>query len=168
MGCGASTAAAAAEEEAAAPGQPAAQEKEAKVKPTAQEKEVKVKPAAQEKEAAAQGESAAQEKEAAAPAGQASAASTAYNLSKSTAENYGTSEMAFMGPYARIREGLDYQYHTNYTPERQETQDRIIATSLSTQVIDTETEKVSSRPRRPWIVFTAGAMGAGMLLSTTH
>ena len=97
-----------------------------------------------------------------------SAASTAYNLSKSTAENYGTSEMAFMGTHARIREGLDYQYHTNYTPERQETQDRIIATSLSTQVIDTKTGEVSSRPRRPWIVFTAGAMGAGMLLSTTH
>ncbi|RYG41046.1 hypothetical protein EON68_03530, partial [archaeon] len=60
-------------------------------------------------------------------------------------------ESAWTGPYARTREALDYNWHTVYSPARQALQDAIIAKYLA-----------SGKPsRRPWIVYTAGAMGAG-------
>ena len=44
-------------------------------------------------------------------------------LSQSSAHNHGTIETGFFGPYANLRRGLDYEYHTNYLPERQKVQD---------------------------------------------
>lgn len=68
--------------------------------------------------------------------------------------------MNFYGPYADIRAKLDYNYHCNYTKERQQFQDTIIQ-KMSHAVIRDKDGWVGTTPTRPWIVFTAGAMGAG-------
>jgi hypothetical protein len=57
----------------------------------------------------------------------------------------------FYGLYRQFRADMDYDYHVNYTPERQRLQDQII--SYWTRFGRSE--------RFPWIIFTAGAMGAG-------
>jgi hypothetical protein len=100
------------------------------------------------------------------------------------------SEKVFTGPYASTRSGLDYSYHANYLPERQAIQDTIISRFLSGGVRisssttllssngreqnsnEEDTSQVSSplssaaalttqRSEGPWLVYTAGAMGAG-------
>ena len=69
--------------------------------------------------------------------------------------------VSLYGKYKKIRIRLDYTYHDVYTKERILFQDSIIDSMLeetaSTQ--ETETRKCGQPP--PWIVFTAGAMGAG-------
>lgn len=57
------------------------------------------------------------------------------------------------GPYYRSREVLDYTWHVHYPVERQLLQDEIIHDVLSTGR--------GCTCARPWIVFTAGAMGCG-------
>jgi len=87
-------------------------------------------------------------------------------LSQSSAHNHGTIETGFFGPYANLRRGLDYEYHTNYLPERQKVQDLIITSALdalSAGMVGAEKDGVATRPHQSWIVFTAGAMGAGKL-----
>lgn len=92
------------------------------------------------------------------------------------------SERVFTGPYASTRAGLDYSYHANYVPERQAVQDTIIGRFLSggaristSSLVPTsdgsstqEDSQLSSaaaltahRSDGPWLVYTAGAMGAG-------
>lgn len=74
----------------------------------------------------------------------------------------------FYGKYTSLRSKLDYSYHSNYSMERQALQDDIIDSILNNTLTRTTNDDTftnnnmcSTRPRRPWIVFTAGAMGAG-------
>jgi hypothetical protein len=53
--------------------------------------------------------------------------------------------------YADIRKQIDYTYHNHYTKERQVLQDKII----------TELISVGRTMTEPWLVYTAGPMGAG-------
>lgn len=71
--------------------------------------------------------------------------------------------VSFTGPFAYIRSKLDYSYHKRYSRDRQLLQDSIIELMMnSTIVMDSSTGRVCSVPlSKPWIVFTAGAMGAG-------
>lgn len=109
-----------------------------------------------------------------------------YDYSRSTTEIYGLRSLGFWGPYAEIRESLDYDFHSNYVQERQAIQDQIIqrildrGSSSSPHHDDddgalTHVKKASPRELGPdcrrmnggdgegnqWIVFTAGPMGAG-------
>ena len=77
-----------------------------------------------------------------------------YDYSVSTQANYsaapGQSD-SHVGPYAKIRASLDSTYHGIYMPARQRLQDRLIARTLAT----------GSAQKKPWLIFTAGPMGAG-------
>jgi uncharacterized phage-like protein YoqJ len=85
-----------------------------------------------------------------------------FSLDLSTEENYQTSSMKFYGPYAHIRKKLDYTYHRNYKRERQMLQDAIIEEMLNTaKIVDANSGQFCTTPTEPWLVFTAGAMGAG-------
>jgi len=57
----------------------------------------------------------------------------------------------FHGVYKQVRSALDYNYHVNYIEERQRLQDEIVKYWCDSGV----------HSDRPWIIFTAGAMGAG-------
>eukprot|EP00611_Tribonema_gayanum_P022003 TRINITY_DN4342_c0_g1_i1.p1 TRINITY_DN4342_c0_g1~~TRINITY_DN4342_c0_g1_i1.p1 ORF type:complete len:489 (-),score=203.41 TRINITY_DN4342_c0_g1_i1:723-2189(-) len=74
-----------------------------------------------------------------------------FDVTKSTKANYGVNDKHFYGPYADIRASLDFEYHGNYNRKRQQFQDTLIR-----NVVGAAVEKEG-----PWIVFTAGAMGAG-------
>ncbi|KAL7530755.1 hypothetical protein ACHAXR_007132 [Thalassiosira sp. AJA248-18] len=86
-----------------------------------------------------------------------------YSLELSTQENYGVEDKHnFYGPFAEIRGGLDFDYHGNYSKSRQEFQDKIVEKLLDgTTIHDTANGRVCKTPTEPWIVFTAGVMGAG-------
>lgn len=84
------------------------------------------------------------------------------SLMLSTEDNYAADDMEFYGQFAHIRETLDYSYHTNYTHDRQQFQDAVIQEFLNDAVITDRNGEVCTTPTEPWIVFTAGAMGAGM------
>jgi hypothetical protein len=79
----------------------------------------------------------------------------------SSEENHRMDKMKFYGPFAHIRETLDYEYHSNYTFERQMLQDAIIKEFLTSAVLQDKDGEICTTPTEPWIVFTAGAMGAG-------
>lgn len=105
----------------------------------------------------------------------------AYDWSKSTEENYaldpGACEegrRAFWGPLAALRASLDLDYHTlGYCPSRQALQDAIVSHLLSCQheaPCDKPAKRLGEPPSDtsleaeasgPWVVLTAGAMGAG-------
>ncbi len=70
---------------------------------------------------------------------------------KSTEERYSTADRVFVGPYSATRATLDYDWHLNYRPERQAVQDGIVSAFL----------RGGAKVERPWLVYTAGAMGAG-------
>jgi hypothetical protein len=70
---------------------------------------------------------------------------------RSTEERYASAEAVFTGPYAGTRALLDYRYHLHYRPERQAVQDGIISAALAG----------GARVEHPWLVYTAGPMGAG-------
>ena len=57
----------------------------------------------------------------------------------------------FHGIYRHQRERMDYSYHVNYVRSRQLLQDEIVSYWRSEGI----------RADRPWVIFTAGAMGAG-------
>jgi hypothetical protein len=85
-----------------------------------------------------------------------------FSTTLSTEDNYQSSRMAFDGPYAHLRKTLDYTYHKNYKRERQMLQDAIIHDILKkVQVVDANSGEVCTTPTEPFLVFTAGAMGAG-------
>lgn len=85
-----------------------------------------------------------------------------FSLDKSTEENYGDDKLEFYGPFKSIRSSLDYTYHGNYIKSRQFFQDRIVEKLLDGTVIeDSNGRGFCKTPNEPWIVFTAGVMGAG-------
>ncbi|CAM9109153.1 unnamed protein product [Phaeothamnion confervicola] len=59
-----------------------------------------------------------------------------------------------------MRAELDYEYHTPYRAERQLLHDCILQQLLDA-TFNNGTQRMCQRAERPWIVFTAGAMGAG-------
>lgn len=64
-------------------------------------------------------------------------------------------EVLEQSKYASLRKTLDYSYHSVYQPNRQAFQDRLVESLLQQKTI-------CRAPGHPtWIVFTAGAMGAG-------
>ena len=64
----------------------------------------------------------------------------------------------FYGDFADSRRELDYMWHSHYSRSRQLLQDRIVHAMLAAG---------ASAPR-PWLVFTAGAMGSGKEGATTQ
>jgi len=84
------------------------------------------------------------------------------DLDHDTEWNFATKEpQGFVGDHAALRARLDYTYHWYYSPARQAVQDDIMHRFERTIVVDKAHHIVCARPTRPWIVFTAGAMGAG-------
>jgi predicted ABC-type ATPase len=63
----------------------------------------------------------------------------------------------FVGKYKDIREKLDYIFHENYTDERQLFQDLLIDKIIGMYVLNLD----QNRGSQPYLVYTAGAMGAG-------
>ena len=63
------------------------------------------------------------------------------------------------GPYAHIRETLDYTYHSHYRKERQWLQDSIIEDFMENLVKNGNDEMTT--PEEPWFIYTVGAPGAG-------
>jgi hypothetical protein len=88
-----------------------------------------------------------------------------FSVTKSSEENHCSDNRKFYGQFAHIRKTLDYSYHSNYTFERQVFQDAIINELLHEAVITDQHGDECSTPTEPWIVFTAGAMGAGKVRS---
>ena len=84
-----------------------------------------------------------------------------FSVLTSTEENHSTYSMNFYGQFAHIRKTLDYNYHKNYTFERQRFQDAIIREFLKATLFTDENGDLGTTPTEPWLVFTAGAMGAG-------
>jgi len=60
-------------------------------------------------------------------------------------------EEGFTAPFAHVRRELDYAYHFKPTLERQQVQDAIMSSALDRGVESDDA----------WLLFTAGAMGAG-------
>lgn len=79
----------------------------------------------------------------------------------STEENHMSLDKKFYGKYRHLRKTLDFSYHRNYTEKRQRLQDSIIDDMLDTALITDVNGDVCTTPTEPWLVFTAGAMGAG-------
>ena len=85
-----------------------------------------------------------------------------YDWEESTEDNYRSDDQQFCGKFQAIRRRLDYSYHSNYSCSRQLFQDTVIDSMLnSTLVRDAETGRECDVPSEPWIIFTAGVMGAG-------
>mmetsp|Transcript_31348 Transcript_31348/g.63710 ORF Transcript_31348/g.63710 Transcript_31348/m.63710 type:complete len:352 (+) Transcript_31348:276-1331(+) len=82
-----------------------------------------------------------------------------YNLNKSTEQNYKSRDHSFYGPFASLRKSLDYEYHYNYTRERQCVQDEILRKMYGDSLHTASNP--SKEQGEQWIVFTAGPMGAG-------
>eukprot|EP01060_Flectonema_neradi_P008400 TRINITY_DN16002_c0_g1_i1.p1 TRINITY_DN16002_c0_g1~~TRINITY_DN16002_c0_g1_i1.p1 ORF type:complete len:462 (+),score=82.14 TRINITY_DN16002_c0_g1_i1:44-1429(+) len=75
-----------------------------------------------------------------------------YNWRQPSSELYTTPGPGeTVGEYASVRSGLDSQYHGSYIPERQRLQDVRVKDVIGAGV----------PKEHPWLVFTAGAMGAG-------
>ena len=77
---------------------------------------------------------------------------------KSTEENHKSLDMNFYGPFAHIRKTLDYEYHRNYTFERQKYQDTIILEFLHAAIIEDKDGELCTTPTEPWLCFTAGKL----------
>ena len=104
----------------------------------------------------------------------AAARSRTYDYSRTTSANYADSGAPLRREFFLGRVGLDYTHHVRYSIERQATQDDIIRQVLAFEdmqrgkpVRQAEWQRVAKgarnvrRPRHPWCIFTAGAMGAG-------
>lgn len=88
----------------------------------------------------------------------------------STEEMHQSQDMSFYGNYTDIRSTLDYNYHSNYNEQRQLFQNSIVEKMIEEHMMkDTSHQNSCSSilgtttksSYNPWIVFTAGAMGAG-------
>lgn len=84
-----------------------------------------------------------------------------YDYMKSTEDNYADDSAEFVGRFKKDRAELDYTFHKKYRVERQLFQDALIENFLATIVKDKDTNMTCDHPLENWIVFTAGAMGAG-------
>jgi len=81
------------------------------------------------------------------------------DLNISTEDLHRLKEGELFGPFASVRKELDYSYHSIYTRSRQALQNSIIDSFLeSTSVAHS---KIGLNYTYPWVVFTAGVMGAG-------
>ena len=61
----------------------------------------------------------------------------------------------FYGSYVRIRQTLDYGYHSSYSEERQWFQDSIIETIMG------DLDSVETTPSEPWLIFLMGSLCSG-------
>lgn len=68
-------------------------------------------------------------------------------------------EFNFYGPFSHIRKQLDSVYHVHYNKYRQWFQDSIIEDLLD----NIEESDICTTPVEPWLIYTAGAHGAGKL-----
>ena len=84
----------------------------------------------------------------------AAATLLAIDLTKSTSDNYASPSAPLREEYLQSRARLDYGWHVKYSLERQAVQDSIVASILSA------VGKSPPPPVQPWVVFTAGCMGA--------
>jgi hypothetical protein len=74
-----------------------------------------------------------------------------YDFDVPTCDAYRVPGESVYGPFAKIRSGLDFSYHGCYSHARQQLQDVIIQDCILR----------GTTHKEPWIIFTAGAMGAG-------
>ena len=81
-----------------------------------------------------------------------------FSAVQSSEDNHKSDDMEFYGPFAEIRQSLDYSYHRNYTFERQRFQDAIIREFLDAAVFRDRNGEICTTPTHPFAVFTAGAM----------
>lgn len=88
---------------------------------------------------------------------------TGYDWQLSTEENYqSNNETCHRGNFQSIRNRLDYDYHSVYSPNRQNFQDAIVQYILDSFDSGSSTKyNHKSTAEGPSIVFTAGAMGVG-------
>lgn len=109
-----------------------------------------------------------------------------FSVLRSSEDNHRSDDQNFYGQFAHIRATLDYSYHSNYTFERQLLQDAseypkctcflstrvcvnlllclvfvVVNEFLHDAVFTDKNGNECTTPTEPWIVFTAGAMGAG-------
>jgi hypothetical protein len=85
-----------------------------------------------------------------------------FDFQKSTEVNYQDPIAPFVGKYAQHREQLDYDFHCRYSTPRQYLHDNIIDQFLQVTVHDSANhDLICESPEENWVVFTAGAMGAG-------
>lgn len=82
-----------------------------------------------------------------------------YDYTKSTEANYADEDAEFNGEFQYLRQMLDYSYHSHYCAERQLFHDGLVQQFHDAIIFDGD--DVCDRPLNNWIVFTAGAMGAG-------
>ena len=93
-----------------------------------------------------------------------------YDWSQSTEENYKSDvDCQHCDKYTAIRKTLDYAYHSKYTKERQLVQFEIIDALLNETLIEDLTSGENcTTSSQPWVVFTAGCMGAGKSWTIRH
>ena len=84
-----------------------------------------------------------------------------FSVLLSSEENNKSDNSNFYGKFSHIRKSLDYSFHSNYTFERQKLHDAIITDMLDEAYIRDIDGNIGTIAANPWIVFTAGAMGAG-------
>ena len=84
-----------------------------------------------------------------------------FDCNLSTEDYHRSNQKKIYGRYASLRKLLDYDYHAHYSQSRQMFQDSIIDSMLDNPWIEDQFGQNCSQPMRPWIVFTAGVMGAG-------
>ena len=92
-----------------------------------------------------------------------------YDWNVSTEENYrsdeGSSSISLSsssgGKFNHIRRRLDRNYHANYVHSRRILQDSIIESMLFGTSTGEQQQEQPCRSIEPWIVFSAGVMGAG-------
>ena len=92
-----------------------------------------------------------------------------YDWSKATDVNHrcvecegGPQSDTYQSPFQEIRVGLDRQFHSQYSPDRERFQDSVIQSILEgnqSAACAAEIKRMADTPN--WIVFSAGAMGAG-------
>ena len=86
----------------------------------------------------------------------------AIDVSISSADNHrpGAHETpAWIGPYAAVRSALDVAHHGFYSHERQRLQDGLVQRHAERSTA--RQQHPLTRQQWPWIIFSAGAMGAG-------
>mmetsp|Transcript_21136 Transcript_21136/g.44426 ORF Transcript_21136/g.44426 Transcript_21136/m.44426 type:complete len:623 (-) Transcript_21136:864-2732(-) len=84
-----------------------------------------------------------------------------FSVLLSSEENNKSDDINFYGKFSHIRRTLDYSFHSHYTFERQKLHDSIITDMLNEAYVCDEDGNIGTVAADPWIVFTAGAMGAG-------
>ena len=84
-----------------------------------------------------------------------------FSVLLSSEENNKSDHPNFYGKFSHIRKILDYSFHSHYTFERQKLHDAIITDMLNEAYICDANGNIGTVAADPWIVFTAGAMGAG-------